>query len=228
MASERLLALALHHRGEGEQVVVVRHVEPVEALARRDARGSARSAAIAFSLASVAFGQRPRRTSMCDGMCTRCPTPGHAARAAGRPPRRPVSGSATPRRRGCRGGWRRGGSGRGASTASSVARISSRAGLRLAVRRPQVPRAQVHQRLGEERRRRRRRRDGACQTPRIALGVGLRRAARGPRAAGRRSARRAPRSARARRGSRRPPSACACASASHAAFARVLGARRGC
>ena len=82
--ADRCIASALladHHRGEREHVVVVRHVEAVEALLAASAPVAA-SASIAFALAVTACSQRPRRTSMCDGMCTRCPRPGCRSRSA--------------------------------------------------------------------------------------------------------------------------------------------------
>ncbi len=142
-------ALAGHHGRVGQHVVVVGHVEPVEALLRRARACSARSASMAFAFASIACCQRPRRTSMCDGMWTRCPRPGCRSR------------SASAARVGLLG------VGRGLDrvdhqvVGERVLRVEGedglegrdellRAGLRLAVGRPEVPRAQVGQGLGEE------------------------------------------------------------------------------
>ena len=85
---------------------------------------------------------------MCDGMWTRCPSAGWRCREPVGGPRRPSRGPATPRRRGCTGAGRAGGPGAAFSTASRVATTSVGPRLRLAVGRPQVPRPQVHQRLG--------------------------------------------------------------------------------
>ena len=171
------------------------------------ARCSARSAAIALALATIASCQRPRRTSMCDGMWTRCPSPGSRSRSASAarvgPPglrrgldrvdvevvaRAGASGRARARRRASRPAPR------------SRAAACRRAATGPTAAGPSSPRRRA---------RRRRRPSGRPPRPRASRWRRPARAACGPRAAARRSARRAPRSAPSRPGSLPRPAACA-------------------
>ena len=110
----------------------------------------ARSASTAFRLVSIACCQRPRRMSMCDGMWTLCARPGCRLRKRSAA----AIGALGIRRRFDRVNVE--------MVRERMLRIQLqhrverrqdfiRARLRLAFRRPLVPRAQVHHRFGEKR-----------------------------------------------------------------------------
>ncbi len=146
--AERLAALAVHHRGVREHVIVVRHVEPVEAGIGRvhsiDAIGhQRRGVGIDCLLPAAAPNVDVRRhmNEMADAGLQVAQRVGGAVGAAGS--RRCLDGVDVEM------------AGEGMSRIHFHDPLQRRddllgAGLRRAIRLPEIPRAQVHHRLGEE------------------------------------------------------------------------------